>query len=146
MVSAWIPLTYDGPLAFACRCPYSCAQQTPQGPNLLSSQKPSTSALPAPVWPPHTFCGQTRLSISPSQHPPPHLPVSCRARPRPSPPESSAKTLRAKCDFLGWNSSSHLSKVLPLWWTASLDQGRSVTSSRIGVGAAFGHSALYPID
>ena len=69
----------------------------------------------------------TRSSISLSPLPPPLLRESFPARLRPSPPESSVKIPPAKCGFLGWNSSSHLSKVLPLWWTACPDQGRNVT-------------------
>src|SRR5580704_16455648 len=116
MVSAWIPLTYDGPLAFACRCPYFCAQQTPQAPSLLSSQKHSTSALPVPALPLPTFCAQIRSFISPSPRPLPLLRESFPAKLPPLPQECYAKTPPATCGFLGWYSSSHLSKVLPLWW------------------------------
>jgi hypothetical protein len=127
VVSAWVSLIYDDPPAFVCKCPFSCARQTPPEPNSSSSRRLSILALQARASLPRTFYAPIKSSISPSLPPlrPPR--DSYPARPLPLPPKSFARILRATSDSLGWNSSNHLSKVLPLSWTTCREMGGKVT-------------------
>src|SRR5579859_110116 len=114
MVSAWIPLILDDPLAFACKCPFSCERRIPLELSLSSLQRRSTSAPRAPVLRLLISCAPIKSSISQSLHPLRRRPGWFRARLRPSPLGCSARIPPATFDSLGWNSLSHLSKVLPL--------------------------------